>query len=203
MRTSRSWAPRWPPPVPDVPAVSLRPAVLLDRDGTLVDDPGYLADPALVRLLPGAADAVALLTTAGWPVVVVTNQAGIARGLITPAQYAAVEARVAELVAAAGGRIDATYHCPHHPDFTGPCDCRKPGLASYRAAAAEHALDLAASWWIGDRLADVEPARQLGGRGVLVRTGHGEDHAAEALAAGFPVVADLAAAAALVLAARR
>lgn len=168
-----------------------------------MDDPGYLADPGLVRLLPGAADAVARLTAAGWTVVVVTNQAGIARGLITPAQYAAVEARVVELVAAAGGRIDATYHCPHHPDFTGPCDCRKPGLASYRAAAADLGLDLAASWWVGDRPADVEPARRLGGRAVLVRTGHGEDHAVDARAAGVPVVADLPAAAALILAANR
>jgi histidinol-phosphate phosphatase family protein len=174
--------------------VTPRPAVFLDRDGTLIEDPGYLADPDRVRLLPGAAEAVAELNRAGVPVVVVTNQSGIARGLLTEAQYRATERRLDQLLADRGARIDAHYFCPHHPDAGGPCDCRKPGLLLYRRAASEHGLDLAASWWVGDRLRDVLPAPALGGRGILVLTGAGGSEAAAA-DARFIVSADLAAAA--------
>jgi len=171
-----------------------RPAVFLDRDGTLVDDPGFLRDPSAVRLLPGAAAAVARLNASGWVVLVITNQSGIAQGFIAPEEYAAVERRVHELVAAGGGRIDGTFHCPHHPSVSGPCDCRKPGTLLYRRAAAEHDVNLAACWGVGDRLSDLVPVRQLGGRGLLVRTGTGGEHEASAVDAGFAVVDDLAAA---------
>ncbi len=143
-------------------------AVFLDRDGTIIEDTGYLADPASVRLLPGAADAIARLNRAGLPVIVVTNQSGIARGLLDEAAYAATARRLDEILASAGARLDAHYHCPHHPDFTGPCDCRKPGPLLYQRAAAEHGLDLASSWWVGDRLRDVQPAGRFGGRSVLI-----------------------------------
>lgn len=175
-------------------AIHGRPAAFLDRDGTLVDDPGFLRDPAQVRLLPGAAEAVARLNQAGFAVVVVTNQSGIAQGFITESEYAEVERRVSELCAAAGARIDATYHCPHYPAVSGPCDCRKPGTRLYRQAAAALGLDLARSWGIGDRLSDLEPVRALGGQAILVRTGTGEQHAGPAVLAGFPVEADLGAA---------
>jgi D-glycero-D-manno-heptose 1,7-bisphosphate phosphatase len=148
--------------------VSRRGAVFLDRDGTIIEDTGYLADPTSVRLLPGAADAIARLNRARLPAIVVTNQSGIARGLLDEAAYAATARRLDELLAAAGARLDAHYHCPHHPDFTGPCECRKPGPLLYRRAAAEHAVDLGASWWVGDRLRDVQPAARLGGRGLLI-----------------------------------
>lgn len=173
---------------------SRRPAVFLDRDGTLVDDPGFQNDPAGVRLLPGAAQAVARLNAAGRIVVVVTNQSGIARGLITPGEYAAVERQVHALFAADGARIDRTYHCPHHPEIAGPCECRKPGTLLYRQAAADLGLDLAASWGVGDRLSDLDPVRQLGGTALLVRTGTGGEHASAARAAGYDVVADVVAA---------
>ncbi len=177
----------------------MRPAVFLDRDGTLVDDPGFQRDPAGVRLLPGAASAVASLNAAGFAVVVITNQSGIAQGFIRPEEYAAVERRIAELFGEAGARLDATYHCPHHPSVGGPCECRKPGALLYRRAASELGLDLAASWGVGDRVSDLEPVRALGGRAILVRTGTGADHAAAAAAAGYPVVDDVAAAVALIL----
>lgn len=148
--------------------MSARGAVFLDRDGTIIEDTGYIADPEAVRLLPGAAAAIARLNRAGRPAIVVTNQSGIARGLLDEAAYAAVARRLEALLAADGARLDAHYHCPHHPDFTGPCECRKPGPLLYRRAAADHELDLAASWWVGDRMRDVLPAERFGGHGLLL-----------------------------------
>jgi len=173
-----------------------RRAVFLDRDGTIVDDPspGFLHDPGRVRLLPGAAKAIHRLNEAGWLVVTVSNQSGIARGLYDEAAFAAVQRRLGELLAAHGAHLDATYYCPHHPEITGPCECRKPGVKLFRDAQTALGIDLARSYWVGDRLSDVEPARTLGGRALLVATGHGAAHRAQARALGVPVVPDLAAA---------
>jgi D-glycero-D-manno-heptose 1,7-bisphosphate phosphatase len=145
-----------------------RGAVFLDRDGTLVRDPGYLHDPALVELLPGVVEGLRALAAAGWPLVVVSNQSGIARGHFGPAAFAAVTARIEELLAPHGVRFAGVYYCPHHPDFTGPCGCRKPGVELFERAARELGLDLRRSWYVGDKLQDAEPARHLGGRGVLL-----------------------------------
>ena len=172
-----------------------RPAVFLDRDGTIVDDPGFLHDPAQVRLLPGAAEAVRRLGAAGFLVVTVSNQSGIARGLYGPAEYEAVQRRLAELLETHAARLDRAYFCPHHPQFTGACDCRKPGVKLFRDAEADLGIDLARSWWVGDRLSDVQPARTLGGRGILVTSGQGNLYQGQARAMGVTVVADLAAAA--------
>jgi len=167
-------------------------AVFLDRDGTIVDDPGFLKDPAAVRLLPGAARAIRRLNEAGWLTVVVSNQSGIARGLYAEADYRAVERRLADLLAAEGGaRLDASFFCPHHPEFTGPCLCRKPGTKLFEEAAAHLGIDLTRSWFVGDRPSDVAPARRLGGRGLLVLTGQGARHRAQAEALGVEVVPDL------------
>jgi D-glycero-D-manno-heptose 1,7-bisphosphate phosphatase len=152
------------------PSGAGRRAAFLDRDGTLIEDRHYLADPASVSLMPGAAAAVRELNKAGMAVVVVTNQSGIARGHFSEADYELVRARVVELFAEAGARIDATYHCPHHPELTGPCACRKPGTLLYERAAAELGLDPARSLYVGDRWRDVAPALALGGVGVLVAT---------------------------------
>lgn len=147
---------------------TLRPAVFLDRDGTIVHDAAYLRDPSAVELLPGAARAIARLNAQGLPVIVVTNQSGIARGLLTADDYTAVRTRLDELLAINGARIDASYVCPHHPDYTGACDCRKPATLLYRQAAAEHAIDLTRSTFVGDRWRDVAPALELGARGILI-----------------------------------
>lgn len=147
---------------------SRRGAAFLDRDDTIIRDVHYANDPARVELLPGVARAIQRLNEAGIPVVVISNQSGIARGLITQEQYEAVHARMLALLSAGGARVDATYICPHHPDFTGPCECRKPGTLLFRRAADELALDLKASWYIGDKLRDVSPAEALGGTGILV-----------------------------------
>jgi histidinol-phosphate phosphatase family protein len=145
-----------------------RAAAFLDRDGTIIHDADYLRDPDGVRLLEAAAGAVARLNAGGVPVVVVTNQSGIARGLMTVDDYERVRARLDELLAAEGARIDATYFCPHHPDYTGACECRKPGTLLYRRAAEEHDIDLARSLYVGDRWRDVAAALTLGGRAILV-----------------------------------
>jgi len=175
------------------------PAVFLDRDGTIVDDPGYLHEPDRVKLLPGAGEAIRRLNERGFVVVVVSNQSGIARGLYSVEDYAAVQRRLGELLTAQGARIDGDYFCPHWPDVTGgvwaPCECRKPGLKLFREAQAAFDIDFARSWWVGDRLSDVQPARALGGRGILVATAEGNLHQGQARASGVTVVADLAAAA--------
>jgi D-glycero-D-manno-heptose 1,7-bisphosphate phosphatase len=145
-----------------------RPAAFLDRDGTLIEDEAYLGDPDRVRLLPGAADAVRRLNHAGILTIVVTNQSGIARGFITEAQYESTRVRLDELLRAHGAHVDASYHCPHLLEISGPCDCRKPGTGLYLRAARDHDIDLRASLYVGDRLRDVEPGLTLGGMPIFV-----------------------------------
>ena len=146
----------------------IRSAVFVDRDGTLIKDVGYIRRADDVELVPDAAQAVRRLNNALWPVIVVTNQSGIARGLITEEEYARVRDRLDDLLAERGAYITAHYHCPHHPEFTGPCLCRKPGTELFDRAIAAHVLNPAMSVWIGDRWRDVSPAVQCGGRGILV-----------------------------------
>lgn len=145
-----------------------RAAAFLDRDGTIIRDTEYLRDPADVELLPGVAPVIAALNAARIPVIVVTNQSGIARGLMTEADYTRVAMRLDALLAAEGARLDATYHCPHLPEISGPCECRKPGVLLYRRAMADHALDASASAYAGDRWRDIAAADAFGGRGYLV-----------------------------------
>ena len=178
--------------------MSQRRAVFLDRDGTLIEDVSYLRDPTQVRLLHGVGPAVRRLNAAHLLAIVVTNQSGIARGVISSADYLATERRVDELLAEHGAMLDAHYHCPHLPEIDGPCRCRKPGPLLYEQAAGRFDIDLSASWWIGDRLRDVEPARSFGGHGILVDSGPGRRGPA---LAEFPLVADLATAIEAVLAA--
>lgn len=175
-----------------------RRAAFLDRDGTVVEEAHYLADPDRVVLVPGAAAAMKALAEAGYAIVIVTNQSGIARGLYTEAEFHAVQERVEELLSEEGVAVDLALFCPHHPDFTGPCDCRKPGLGMYRTAQAHLDIDLARSIYVGDRVKDVLPALATGGRGFLVRTGYGADEASQA-PADVEVAEDLAAVADRVL----
>ena len=148
---------------------TLRPAVFFDRDGTLMEDAHYCADPALVRVFPGVPEALQRLRSAGFAIFVVTNQSGIGRGLLTEAQYHAV---AAEFLRQAGpGLIDASYFCPDAPGV--PSDCRKPETGMVMRAAVEFAVDLAASYFVGDKAADVECGRRAGIRSILVLTGYG------------------------------
>ncbi len=147
---------------------ALRPALFLDRDGTINVDTIHVSRADNVRLIPGAAAAIARINAAGMPIIVISNQSGIGRGLFTVEDYEQVRARIDEMLATAGAHVLATYYCPHSPEIAPACDCRKPGAALYRQAAADHELDLAKSWYVGDRLRDIQPARLFGGHGILV-----------------------------------
>ncbi|MEX2466809.1 MAG: HAD family hydrolase [Gemmatimonadota bacterium] len=171
----------------------LRPAVFLDRDGTIIREREYLSDPAGVELVPGTLEALETLREAGWPYVIVTNQSGIARGIYSEADYHRVAARLHEILEEGGVPPEATRYCPHHPEETGPCDCRKPGTGMYRRAAAASGLDLHRSFYVGDKVTDVLPALRLGGRGILVRTGYGREQES-AVPPEVTVVEDLGAA---------
>lgn len=186
---------------------ALRPAVFLDRDGTINVERDYLADPAELELIPGAAQAIRELAAAGYAVIVVTNQSGVARGMLTEERLAEITARLDELLAAEGAEVSATYYCPHHPDYGGAryqrvCACRKPGAGMLEQAAREHGLDLERSWIVGDALRDLEAGAAVGARGILVATGKGSvQHAAarERDAAPEHYVPDLGAAARVIL----
>lgn len=178
-------------------APSPRRAVFADRDGTIIEDHHYIADPARVTLIPGAAEALLRLRAMGFALVIVTNQSGIGRGLYTLADYHRVAAEAERQLAGAGVAMDGTYFCPDAPGGDPDATCRKPSPVMYRRAAADLGLATAGSYYIGDKRSDVLPARTLGGTGILVRTGHGTEHEPE-VGESFQVVDDLAAAAALV-----
>lgn len=148
-------------------------AVFLDRDGTLNADTGYLASPDDVRLVPGAAEGAAILSGAGYRLVIVSNQSGLARGLLTIAQADAVDRRVRDLLAASGVKIDSTYRCPHLPggrvaEFAGDCECRKPKPGLLIQAARERGLSLQDSWCIGDGVRDIQAGLAAGCRVIAV-----------------------------------
>ncbi len=146
----------------------LRSAVFFDRDGTLIKDVGYIKRPEDVELVPHAAQAVRRLNYALWPVFVVTNQSGIARGLLSEHDYERVRDCLDDQLAERSAYIYAHYHCPHHPDYTGPCLCRKPGTELFDRAMTEHAINAATSVFVGDRWRDVELALHYGAKGILV-----------------------------------
>ena len=148
------------------PLTPRRPAAFLDRDGTIIEDVHYIARPDQVRLIDGASHAIRRLNRAGWAVVVITNQSGIGRGLLTESDYEAVKAEVDAQLDAQGAMIDAHYHCPHAPGQQ--CECRKPGVLLHRRAITDLALDATRIVAVGDRWRDIAPALTLGGRGVLV-----------------------------------
>ena len=150
-------------------------AAFLDRDGTLIEDATYLADADRVRLLPGAVEAVRALNDRGILALVITNQSGIAQGLLTEAQYEATSERLDQLMKAGGARIDSTFHCPHYPAVSGPCECRKPGTLLYRRAADRFGIDLSASLYVGDRDRDIAPGLAFGGFTRLVPSGSTPD----------------------------
>jgi D-glycero-D-manno-heptose 1,7-bisphosphate phosphatase len=152
--------------------------VFLDRDGTLIEEVGYLDRPERVALYPWTTAAIRALNQAGVRVVLITNQSGVARGFFPEAVVQRVHAHIAGLLGAGGARIDAYYYCPHHPDgkvpeYSRPCDCRKPGRGLVDKAVRELGVDPLRSFSVGDRWLDIALARTVGARGILVRTGYG------------------------------
>jgi D-glycero-D-manno-heptose 1,7-bisphosphate phosphatase len=156
----------------------MRPAVFLDRDGTINEQMGYINHISRFHLLPRAADAIRLLNEAGVPVVLVTNQSGLGRGYFPESLLREVHGKMETLLHQEGAKIDAVYVCPHHPDATVAryrqvCDCRKPKTGMFESGAKELDIDLPASYVVGDRWTDLRAASNCKAKGVLVLTGYG------------------------------
>jgi D-glycero-D-manno-heptose 1,7-bisphosphate phosphatase len=161
---------RWRCALPETRAAG--PAVFLDRDGTIAEEVGYLNHVSRFRILPHVAESIRRLNDAALPVVVVTNQSGVGRGYFPDSLVQTVHELMSQQLAAAGAHLDAIYYCPH--TSAEGCDCRKPKTGMLERAAREHAIDLQASFVVGDRYGDIELARHAGAKGILVRTGYGE-----------------------------
>lgn len=181
-------------------------AVFLDRDGTLIEEVGYLDRPDRVLLFPWTIAAVRALNLAGLAVVMVSNQSGLARGFFTEAVVDDVHRTIADQLDAGGARIDAYYYCPHHPhgsvaEYAVACDCRKPGRGLVDRAVRELGVDPSRSFVVGDKWGDVRLARAVGANGLLVRTGTGaaEESQPQADVAADAVLDNLAAAASWIL----
>lgn len=191
-------------------APARRPAVFLDRDGTLNEEVDFLARAEELVLIPGAAQAVRALNEAGFAAVLVTNQSGLARGLFSASALEAIHARLALELGRAGAHLDAIYVCPHHPSEGSPplrrdCDCRKPAPGLLVRAARELDLDLERSWVVGDAERDLEAGAALGLPGILVETGKGRAELERMRRLGHPppqVAADVGSAVQRILAAR-
>jgi len=153
-------------------------AVFLDRDGVINEEVEYLSRPEQLRLIPGAAEAIGALNRREIPVIVVTNQAGLARAFFPEAQVMAVHRALAAVLQQAGARVDRFYYCPHHPTAGLPpyrvdCDCRKPKPGMVLQAADDFGLDLSRCILVGDKVSDLEAGRRAGCRTILVKTGYG------------------------------
>jgi D-glycero-D-manno-heptose 1,7-bisphosphate phosphatase len=154
-------------------------AVFLDRDGTINEESGYLNHVDRMKLIDGAAEAVALFNRNGLKTVIVTNQAGVARGYFPETLLPRLHSKLQNLLKEHGAELDAIYYCPHHPDVGEPpyrqnCECRKPKLGMIRRAEKEFSIDARSSYMVGDKLSDVEFGRRAGCKSILVLTGYGK-----------------------------
>src|SRR5437868_3402911 len=157
-----------------------RPAIFLDRDGTINEDIGYVSSPDELIIYPYVAQAVRLINETGLKVIIITNQSSVARQICDEPTLAAIHERLIDELAGDGARIDAVYYCPHHPHIGKPpyrqaCKCRKPSPGMLRQAAREHDIDLSASYVVGDKASDMNLATNAGARGALVLTGYGRE----------------------------
>ena len=157
-----------------------KPAVFLDRDGTLIEDARYLARADQIRLLDGSLEALRLARSAGLATVLVTNQSAIGRAWLSESELHEIHTHLSALLESGGARLDGIYFCPHHPEavldeYRRVCPCRKPNPGMLLQAAEDLELDLASSLMVGDRLRDVEAGRRAGCRTVLVETGYGSE----------------------------
>ena len=177
-------------------ALKAKRAIFLDRDGTLNLDTGYVHSREAWVWLPGVQKALWRLARAGFLLIVVSNQSGLARKFFSENDLQKLEAWVDCELAKSGVVITAWYHCPHLPEITGPCSCRKPACGMLLTAAKEHGLDLAASWMLGDKLSDVQAGLAAGCHSIKLGHNH-EDHAAQTL--GAVLAADLPAACEIIL----
>ncbi|HLN99377.1 MAG TPA: HAD family hydrolase [Pyrinomonadaceae bacterium] len=156
----------------------MKRAVFMDRDGTISEEVGYINHPSRFRLFSYTAEAIKLLNENDWLAIVITNQAGVARGYFTEEMIQAVHADMTAELTRQGGKIDAIYYCAHHPSVGEPpyrfdCDCRKPKPGLISRAAQEFSVDLGQSWMVGDRYSDIELARNAGVKSMFVLSGYG------------------------------
>jgi len=158
--------------------------VFLDRDGTINEEVNYLSHPEQLRLIAGAAEAIKSLKASGYKVVVVTNQAGVARGYFTEQAVREVHEALEQMLGEHGTAVDAIYYCPHHPAarvgvYRQDCNCRKPKPGMLEKAARELDIDLGSSFVVGDKISDLEAGHAVGCRNILVHTGYGQESANE------------------------
>ncbi len=158
-----------------------RKACFIDRDGVLIKEENYISDPAKVSIIPGVPEALSLLKEQGYLRIVVSNQAGVARGYFEESQIKVIEKRIEELLAASGASVDAWYYCPHHPKgkveaYSFDCDCRKPAPGMLKKAEKDFNIDVKESFLVGDKISDIEAGQAAGcHKSIMVRTGHGEE----------------------------
>lgn len=182
-----------------------RGAVFLDKDGTLIENVPYNVDPEQIRLMPGAEAGLRSLHRAGYPLIVISNQSGVARGYFPESALVAVEQRVRSLLSAAGVPLAGFYYCPHHPDgsvspYAIDCLCRKPQPGLLYRAAQEQQLELSQSWFIGDILHDIQAGRLANCQTILLDNGHETEWQLSRQRLPHHIVTDLAAAAQVILA---
>jgi D-glycero-D-manno-heptose 1,7-bisphosphate phosphatase len=179
-------------------------AVFLDRDGTIIEDSGYINHPVQVHFIPGAIGAIKKLNAAGYKVIVITNQSGVARGLFSEDMLQTVDKYIQKTILNGGAHLDGLYYCPHHPEhgiypYKQECDCRKPNPGLIKKAAKEHQIELGSSFMIGDHSTDITAGHRAGVKTIFVTTGHGAKEKAHLKEKPDHQAADLAAAVAWIL----
>ncbi len=154
----------------------LKIGVFLDRDDTVIKDKVYLKNPDGIEILPGVPEAIKQLNDKGIPVIIISNQSGIARGYFDEARLAQIHTRLLSMLASYGATIDRIYYCPHHPEgkvkaYRRECDCRKPAPGMLYKAAGDFEIDLSKCYMVGDSLIDVETIHRVGGKGIVIERG--------------------------------
>jgi len=174
-------------------------AVFLDRDGTIIEDTGYISTPAQIKFIPGSIAAIKKLNQAGYKVIVITNQSGVARGLFSEDMLQTIDKVVHRQILNGHAQVDGFYYCPHHPEhgvypYKQKCDCRKPEIGLIKKAVKEHQIELDGSWLVGDHSCDIAAGQKAGVQTVFVLTGHGAKERENLPAKPGHTAADLAAA---------
>jgi len=155
-------------------------AVFMDRDGTIIEDVGYLNHPGAIQFIPGSIEAIKMLNAAGYKVIVITNQAGVARGLISENMLQTIDKTLHKWLLSGGAHLDGIYYCPHHPEhgyypYRQVCECRKPHPGLIKRAQKDFDIDLSQSYMIGDKATDIEAGQKVGVKTIMVLSGHGTE----------------------------
>jgi D-glycero-D-manno-heptose 1,7-bisphosphate phosphatase len=159
-------------------------AVFLDKDGTIVEDVGYMSSPDQIKFIPGSIEAIKMLNEAGYKVVVITNQAGVARGLVTEDMLQTIDKTLHKWILNGGAHLDGIYYCPHHPEhgvypYKQVCECRKPHPGLIKRAHRDLGIDLSQSYMVGDKATDIEAGKRAGTRTIFLLSGRGQEEKAK------------------------